>query len=169
MFGISPSEKCAIASAQWYDKGFLRIGFKAGSETLVCFINAYNEKIDDAKYAKVLQNVTKNLAYVFDLEYSGPQINRVEYLQWMAQELTEKVGSECRVKVGLSRAGNKFIIAPSYVFSPFIEKADGPSRLTYSEYEKNNYGPKEGLSFVSDDVEGEEQEIFIEDFNIPNF
>jgi hypothetical protein len=169
MFGISPSEPCTIANAQWYDKGFLRIGFKAGSETLSCFINAYDEKVGDDIYVGVLRNITNNIIHVFDLHYDGPKIKRETYLKWIASKLDAKKGAECRIKVGLSRKGAKFIIMSRYVFSPFIEKNEGTPRLRYSEYERENYGPKDGLSFVPDEMDSEEQDIFFEDFDIPNF
>lgn len=171
MFGISPSEKCEILSSQWYDKGFIRVSFKAGSEVLTIFIK---EEEDFDTYERVLIRVCQNLVHVFDLEPPEGQLTKQEYLIYLAEELSSKKGTECRVKVGLSKVGNKFIILPKYSFSTFISKVEEGHKLSYSDYEKENYGNPEKLVKSSDfptldDEHTFEEELFIEDFNMPKF
>lgn len=172
MFGVSPSEPCTLVSAKWYDKGFLRIGFRAGSEHLSCFIRQEDDKVGGA-YAKVLMQMCSNICWVFGLEYTGERIGKVQFLQWLAKELEGCVGTECRVKVGLTSSGKKIILMPRFTYSPFIEKAGETGKLRYTDYERDSFGPKQGVSNVVEqehpqeyfDYAADEQEIRYEDFD----
>lgn len=163
MFRVSASEPCQLESAKWYDKGFIRVSFRAGSEVLACFFWAENQRVPE--WNSVLHKITQNISRVFDITWeSQEQPSKVDYLKWLATELDEKKGSECRVKIGLKKEGEKFILTPQHIFTPFIERDEGHPRLKYSEYENKHFGQPKGLEWVGDEPVFDEQEILFEDF-----